>query len=181
MEFSDIIEQTVQLLQQHQPWAIPIVMLLTFGESLVIFALFFPATVLLLAIGALIGLRDLAFWPIWLAATSGAILGDWLSYWLGCHYSQAILQRWPLKNRPKQVAKMVSFFQRYGISSLFIGRFFGPLRALMPFSAGICRMPASTFQWANVLSAGLWAWVLLAPGAFGLPRLLLHYPKLWCH
>lgn len=51
---------------------------------------------------------------------------------------------------------------------VFFGRFLGPLRASVPLVAGICEMPASTFQIANIASAIVWATGILAPGAFGL-------------
>jgi len=38
----------------------------------------------------------------------------------------------------------------------------------VPLVAGICEMPAQTFQIANVASAIVWATGILAPGAFGL-------------
>jgi membrane protein DedA with SNARE-associated domain len=37
---------------------------------------------MLFGIGGLIGIADIAFWPIWRAAALGAALGDWFSYWL---------------------------------------------------------------------------------------------------
>lgn len=48
------------------------------------------------------------------------------------------------------------------------GRFFGPFRAVVPLVAGICAMPQRHFQLANLSSAVIWAFGLLAPGAFGL-------------
>jgi membrane protein DedA with SNARE-associated domain len=51
------------------------------------------------------------------------------------------------------------------VKSVFIGRFFGPLRAVIPLVAGITRMPTGKFQVANVASALIWAPALLIPGA----------------
>jgi membrane protein DedA with SNARE-associated domain len=177
MDLYELIEQTVKLLRCHEQWVIPLVMLLAFGESLVMVALLIPATVLLLAIGALIGYGGLNFWPVWSAAALGAILGDWLSYWLGYHYSQVIIRRWPLRRYPKLLSGSVDFFKRRGISGVCIGRFFGPLRALIPFAAGVCRMEQRSFQLANIASGCLWAWLLLAPGAFGIPWLERYFPQ----
>jgi membrane protein DedA with SNARE-associated domain len=56
------------------------------------------------------------------------------------------------------------FFLRWGLWSVFIGRFFGPVRAVIPLIAGTFAMPALPFQIANVTSAVLWGFVLLAPG-----------------
>jgi membrane protein DedA with SNARE-associated domain len=53
-----------------------------------------------------------------------------------------------------------------------IGRFSGPLRATVPLAAGIFEMPWLEFQIANVLSAFLWAGVLLAPGTLGVAWML---------
>ncbi|OYY82354.1 MAG: DedA family protein, partial [Rhizobiales bacterium 35-66-30] len=41
----------------------------------------------------------------------------------------------------------------------------GPARAVVPLIAGILAMPQIPFQVANVLSALVWAFVMLAPGA----------------
>ena len=52
----------------------------------------------------------------------------------------------------------------WGVAAVFIGRFFGPLRASVPLAAGIFRMPYWHFQLANFTSAFLWAGVLLGIG-----------------
>ena len=48
--------------------------------------------------------------------------------------------------------------------AIFIGRFFGPLRASVPLVAGIFAMPYWRFQFANFTSAFVWAAVLLLLG-----------------
>ncbi|HET8995766.1 MAG TPA: hypothetical protein VFN42_03780, partial [Acetobacteraceae bacterium] len=65
-----------------------------------------------------------------------------------------------------------AFFQRWGVGSVFLGRFFGPLRSVVPLIAGICGMPQLLFQLANVSSALVWATLILAPGVFGVRWLL---------
>ena len=40
---------------------------------------------------------------------------------------------------------------------MFLGRFLGPLRAVIPFVAGISRMDARSFYFWNILSAILWS------------------------
>ena len=54
--------------------------------------------------------------------------------------------------------------KRWGVLAIFIGRFFGPLRASVPLVAGIFRMPFLQFQIANFTSAFVWAGVLLTMG-----------------
>ena len=47
---------------------------------------------------------------------------------------------------------------------IFIGRFSGPLRASVPLVAGIFEMPYWRFQFANFVSAFVWAAMLLLLG-----------------
>src|SRR5216684_1845979 len=52
----------------------------------------------------------------------------------------------------------------WGVLSIFIGRFFGPLRASVPLAAGIFEMPYWRFQFANFVSALVWSAALLLFG-----------------
>ena len=52
----------------------------------------------------------------------------------------------------------------YRVLAIFIGRFFGPLRASVQLVAGIFRMPYWQFQFANFTSAFVWAAALLTTG-----------------
>ncbi|MGL4860415.1 MAG: DedA family protein [Enterobacteriaceae bacterium] len=171
MTLDSILNFTVQFVQAHQHWALPIVFGLAFGESLAFISLLLPATVLLLGLGALIGQSGLPFIPIWLAAIAGAFLGDWVSYWFGFHYRERVAHMWPFTRSPELLPRGHAFFERWGGIGVFIGRFFGPLRAVVPLVAGICAMPQRYFQIANLTSAIIWATGMLVPGMFGLPWL----------
>lgn len=155
-------------MKANEFWAVPIVGLLAFGESLAFVSLLLPATVILFALAGLIGGAELAFWPIWVAAAVGAILGDWLSFWLGKHYGHVIAEMWPLNRHPTLIPRGHAFFEKWGVAGVFFGRFFGPLRSAVPLAAGICNMPQLHFQAANVASGLVWATGILAPGAFGI-------------
>ncbi len=150
--------------RDHQVWAAPIVLVLAFGESLEFISLLVPAWGALVAIGAMIGVSDLRFWPLCLAGGIGAALGDWLSYWFGFKYKEQVAQLWPLSRYPEILPRGEAFVRNWGVPSIFIGRFFGPLRASVPLAAGIFEMPYWQFQVANFLSALIWAAVLLLFG-----------------
>ncbi|ABS68432.1 DedA family protein [Xanthobacter versatilis] len=160
-----IIAATTAFVQNNHALAAPIVFGLAFGESLALVSFFIPATVLLLAIGALIEASGLHFFPIWLAAATGAALGDAISYWFGFHYKERAKTFWPLSKRPDLVARAEDFFHRFGVWGVAIGRFFGPVRAVVPLVAGVLAMRQTHFQMANVASAAVWAFAMLAPGA----------------
>lgn len=157
-------QQIIEFVREHQAWAAPIVFLLSFGESLAFVSLILPAWAALVGIGALIGTSGISFWPVWIAASVGAALGDWVSYWIGQYFGPAIGKIWPLSKHPELIPRGEAFVKKWGAVGIFVGRFFGPLRAAVPLVAGIFHMPAWSFQLANWTSAFLWAAVLLTIG-----------------
>jgi membrane protein DedA with SNARE-associated domain len=170
--FEQHAHAVVDFVRANQIWAPLIVGLLAFGESLAFISLLLPATIAMVGIGALVGASGIAFFPIFLGAAIGAALGDWLSYWLGIKFEEPIARVWPLSRYPDMIPRGHAFVEKYGIYAVFIGRFFGPFRAVVPLVAGILEMPFWPFQFANVTSALLWSAVLLTPGWFGLKFLL---------
>jgi membrane protein DedA with SNARE-associated domain len=160
----DITDVLLSFVRHHQAWAPAIVFALAFGESLAFVSLLLPATAILLGVGGLIGATGVEFWPIWCAAALGAAFGDWLSYWLGARYSYAIAHIWPLSRDPELLPRGEAFFRKWGTLGVFVGRFFGPLRSIVPLAAGICGMRQLPFQIANLTSAVIWATGVLAPG-----------------
>ncbi len=158
------IHDIAEFVRQHQAWAAPVVLALAFGESLAFISLLIPAWGALVAIGALIGVSGLSFWPVWIAGGVGAALGDWVSYWFGYRYKDNVAQIWPLSKYPGLLRRGEDFVRKWGVPSIFIGRFFGPLRASVPLAAGIFEMPFWPFQIANVVSALVWSAVLLLLG-----------------
>ncbi|AKJ40833.1 DedA family protein [Pragia fontium] len=174
MTLDHIISLTMNFVRNHQVWGPPIVFFLAFGESIAFLSLLIPATVILIGIGAIIGESGITFWPLWVAASAGAFFGDWISYWFGRHYKEKVAEMWPLSRNPQMLVRGQHFFDRWGTVGVFIGRFFGPLRATVPLVAGICDMPSKPFQAVNLSSAILWGFLMLAPGAFGL-QWITHY------
>ena len=154
----------MEFVRVHQAWAPFLVGVLAFGESLAVVSIFIPATVLLIGVGALISTDVLAFWPVWLGATIGASLGDWLSYEVGRYFEDRAHHSWPLNRYRDLVRKGEEFCRRWGVWAIVIGRFFGPARAFVPLIAGIFEMPRAPFQAANVGSALVWAYLILAVG-----------------
>jgi membrane protein DedA with SNARE-associated domain len=165
MEFSLIKASIVDFVRDNQAWAPFVVAGLAFGESLAFLSLLTPATVILLGIGVLVGTAGLEFWPLWLGAATGAAAGDWVSFEVGRRFKTAAYRVWPLSTHPHLVSRGESFFSRYGPWGLFVGRFFGPARAVVPLVAGIFAMPLILFLSVNFASAFVWAFVMLAPGA----------------
>jgi membrane protein DedA with SNARE-associated domain len=156
--------QIVEFVKTHEAWAAPVVFALAFGESLAFISLLIPAWAALVGIGMLIASGGLNFWPVWIAGALGAAFGDWLSYWIGRKLEHTVQHIWPLSRHPDLIPKGEAFIKKWGVLGIFIGRFFGPLRASVPLIAGIFEMPWWRFQFANFTSAFVWAAVLLTTG-----------------
>ena len=163
-EMEDFAHALANFVREHQAWAAPIVLVLAFGESLAFISLLIPAWGALVAIGALIGASGISFWPVWIAGGIGAALGDWVSYWFGFKYKEQVAQMWPLSRYPEILPRGEAFVKNWGVPSIFIGRFFGPLRASVPLAAGIFEMSYWQFQIANFVSALVWSAALLLFG-----------------
>src|ERR1700746_3292135 len=154
-------QQVVEFVRVHEAWAAPVVFALAFGESLAFISLLIPAWAALVGIGVLISSGNLNFWPIWVAGSIGAALGDWLSYWVGVKLGPAVAHMWPLSRHPGLIPRGERFVARWGAFPFFIGRSSGPLRAAVPLVAGIFFMPYWRFQTANFVSAFVWVAMLL--------------------
>ena len=164
MDFDGYVQPVITFVRENAAWAPPIVFALAFGESLAFISLLIPAWGALVAIGALLGSSGISFWPVWVAGSLGAACGDWLSYWIGLKLEYSVQHIWPLSRHPNLIPRGEAFVKRWGTLGIFIGRFFGPLRAAVPLVAGIFEMPYWRFQVANFSSAFVWAAVLLTLG-----------------
>ena len=164
MIYDTYAQPIIEFVRLYQVWAAPVVFVLCFVESLAFVSLLVPAWAALVGIGTLVGASDLNFWPIWIAGSLGAALGDWLSYWIGLKLEMRVYHTWPLSRNPELIPKGENFIKKWGAYAIFIGRFSGPLRATVPLIAGIFAMPYWRFQVANFLSAFVWCAVLLTLG-----------------
>jgi len=164
MDFEAIKTVVIDFVREHNEWAPFIVAGLAFGESIAVLSLVVPATVLLVGVGAMVETGGLAFWPVWAGAAAGAVVGDWVSFEFGRYFQDGAKHMWPLSRQPAMVAKGEAYTQRYGAGAVFIGRFFGPVRAVVPLIAGIFLMPRPVFLTVTVASALVWAFLLLTAG-----------------
>jgi len=133
-------------------------------ESLVVVGLLIPGAVMLFGIGALLTTGVLPVMPTILWASAGAVAGDTISYVLGHHYHQRLRVIWPLKRYPALVNRGVDFFFRHGGKSVFMARFIGPLRPIVPAIAGMMDMRVGRFLLVDVIASLLWAPAYIFPG-----------------
>lgn len=160
------LQSLAEFIARHAAWAGLVLGVVTMLESLVLIGAFIPATALMVMAGGLIaaGVLDPVQVVLWCVA--GAIVGDAVSFELGRRLGPRTLRHPAFRPHRRKVARTRLFNRRYGAASIFIGRFFGPLRAFVPLVAGLLQMRRRTFQLANALSAAVWVLAILAPGYF---------------
>ncbi len=160
----DEIKPLIHWLEMHPFVGLGVSFLVSFLESLAVVGLLVPGSVMMTAIGTLVGSGIFPFWPTLIVAAIGAFLGDVLSFWLGHHYHDSIRCKWPVNRYPALINRGQLFFQKYGTTSVFIGRFIGPMRPIIPMLAGMMDMPVRPFLLTDFISAMLWAPAYMFPG-----------------
>ncbi|OUR88550.1 hypothetical protein A9Q81_23425 [Gammaproteobacteria bacterium 42_54_T18] len=156
--------ELTQWFGEHQQWIMLAIALLAFFESLALVGIIIPGVALLFATAVAAGSASINIWWVLIAGFLGAVLGDGLSFLLGRHSHEKITQLPPFNKHPEWIIKGEEFFQKYGIASIVIGRFIGPIRPVMPLVAGMLEMPALRFYSINILSALAWSPFYLLPG-----------------
>ena len=159
-----LLSSAADFIARHHVWAGVVLGLVTFFESLVVIGAFVPATGLLVAAGGLVAAGVLDPMTVIVGCVVGAVMGDAISYWIGRRLGTGVLRQPMLLPHRRKIAWTRLYCRRYGVASIFIGRFFGPLRAFVPVMVGVLRMRQRVFQLANVTSAFVWVLAMLAPG-----------------
>jgi undecaprenyl-diphosphatase len=140
-------------------WSYLVLLLGATLESSALLGLLVPGESLVLASGFLAARGFVVVGDLIVVVALGAILGDSLEYELGCRLGRPWLLRvgrW-VGLRAAHLDRSEAVFVRYGGLTGLFGRFVGFLRALVPFIAGVARMPYHHFLLYNMLGGVLWA------------------------
>lgn len=162
--FTDYIQPITTWLHTHPHWALFFTFIVSLSESLAVVGSIVPGSICMTAVGILAGSGVMRIDLTMIAAILGAIAGDAFSYLLGYGFSEQLMNRWPFKRYPNWINYGRDYFAKHGATSVLIGRFFGPLRPIIPMIAGMMRMNKIQFFVANILSAIGWSFLYVMPG-----------------
>ncbi|MBN9534695.1 MAG: DedA family protein [Alphaproteobacteria bacterium] len=162
---SELIASVVHFIAQNAVWTFPIMFVTAFAESFAFVSLIFPGLAIIIAAGLLVPSGAVPLLPLLAGTILGSIAGDAVSWWLGRNYGHVLAARWPFSGNPRLLARGEALFRRFGSVSVFIGRFLGPFRAIIPVVAGMMHLPARQFWTANIASALVWAPAIILPGS----------------
>lgn len=158
------IDSLTGWLTANPEWLGVAIFLLACAECLAVVGIIIPGTVLMFAVAVMAGSGALTAWETLLLGYAGGLLGDAISYGLGRRFHQNIRRLPVLRHHPEWLAGAEAYFQRYGIASLLVGRYIGPLRPMLPMIAGMLDMPLPRFILVSLLAAAGWAVAYLLPG-----------------
>lgn len=162
--FMQLWDSALVFIGEHTQFTALLVFVLGFCESIALVSLFVPSTVLFLGIGAVHSAAGGEFWPVWLAGSAGAAIGDCVSFAFGRYFREDVGKVWPISNYPDLIPRGQTLFERWGILSIVGGKFIGGLRPFVPVVAGMLSMPVGLFLLGSGVSSLIWAGFFLAPG-----------------
>ena len=161
-----LINGAADLAAQYPILAIVIAFAAAIIEAVAVLGILIPGTPILMAVAAAGAIAGKPMMPIMIVAIVGAVIGDFVSYWIGHRFRFRLRGMWPFATRPTLMGHAESFFRRYGTASVAICRFVPVLRSTVPLVAGMAGMTRSRFLIANVSSAFVWAPAHVVPAQF---------------
>ena len=145
-------------------WAGFWVFVMSFVESLAFVGILVPGIIILFGLGALISLGAMDMLPIWLWGSVGAFAGDFVSYAIGRRYRSHLAEMWPFSHFPRMFERGREYFHVHGPKSVVVGRFIGPLRPVIPVTAGMLGLAPRRFLLVDIPACILWTPAYLIPG-----------------
>jgi membrane protein DedA with SNARE-associated domain len=119
-----------------------------------------PGETTLIAASLLASQGDLNLAIVIAAAATGAIIGDSVGYFIGRRAGRGLFERLGRRFHhfsPDRIEKAEKYFHKYGVWTVFFGRFVALLRIFAGPMAGTLRMPYPRFLAANAAGGIAWA------------------------
>ena len=127
-----------------------------------------PASLLLIASGALVAQGDLQLWQVALVAGVAAMAGDQIGYGLGHWGGKRLIKRFAKKvDREDKAKEARAFAHRWGGASVFLSRWLvAPLGPWINLTTGAIAYPWKSFLLWDALGEVCWVLLYLLLGYF---------------
>jgi membrane protein DedA with SNARE-associated domain len=138
-----------------------------------------PTATTLVTAAALAARGTLSIWAVAIGAALGGIAGGQAGYAIGARGGMRLVRRYGarMRNDEEKLVRARKFFTQRGAWAVFLSRFVGVVRIVVPMIAGVAHMPLARFVVANAAGAVGTAAVYAALGWFfgrDLPKLRHH-------
>ncbi len=151
-------------IQQNPDWLLAAFFFIALTETLPIIGWVVPGIGILFSLSAISGSASIPKWEILTSAALGGFLGDFISFMLGRTFREDIYKLPKLRKYQHWFKRGEQFFEKHGTFSIVLGRFFGPLRPIIPLTAGVMELPLKKFLFVSVSVSLPWAIFYCMPG-----------------
>ena len=146
-----------------------IVCLIVFAETGLFFGFFLPGDYLLFLAGLFCALNkiDVSITTMFFGILASGIAGNFAGYWFGYRAGPMLFKKedsWIFKK--KYIVMAEEFYQKYGGTTLVIGRFVPVIRTFAPIFAGVVKLDFKKFVLYNVSGALIWVGLLTLSGYY---------------
>jgi membrane protein DedA with SNARE-associated domain len=146
-------------------WAYLLVAFMAMAETAAFLGFVAPGEFTIIFGGVLAGEGTLSIQLLIGITWASCVIGDAIGFYLGRRLGRDFVLRHGPRVRitEERFSKVEEFFRKHGGKAVFIGRWLGLVRPLMPFLAGASTMSYRRFAPYDILGAGLWSatWCLL--------------------
>ncbi|MFN3216802.1 MAG: DedA family protein [Acidimicrobiales bacterium] len=148
-------------------WLYVLAFVLPFGETVALLDAIVPGEIGLVLLGAAAARAEVSLVAIIAIGSLGAFAGDSVSWYVGHRWGTSLVTRWnPVRQRLEgPLVSAERHFDRYGGRTVFLGRFVGALRAIVPLVAGTAGMPYRHFVPWNAMASVAWVSTVVVLGA----------------
>jgi undecaprenyl-diphosphatase len=141
------------------PYTYALVAVMAFLETGAFVGLLVPGETVVIVGGVVAGQGHIDLLALvgltWICSFTGDLTGYALGRRLGRRF---LLEHGPrVQITEPRLIRVETFFARYGLATILIGRFVGLVRPIAPFLAGASRYPAGRFAAVAIVGTGLWS------------------------
>lgn len=154
-----------QFIQEYGNFIYPILFIIIFCETGLVFLPFLPGDSLIFAAGTFAAIGKMNFWLLIVIIIMSAILGDTVNYEIGKHFGKKILNNKKFKLiKAENLKKAEDLVKQYGGTAVLLARFMPIIRTIVPFVVGMGELHYPKFIKYNAIGGIVWVSLFLTMG-----------------
>jgi len=154
-----------QFIQEYGNFIYPILFIIIFCETGLVFLPFLPGDSLIFAAGTFAAIGKMNFWLLIIIIIMSAILGDTVNYEIGKHFGKKILNNKKFKLiKDENLKKAEYLVKQYGGTAVLLARFMPIIRTIVPFVVGMGELHYPKFIKYNAIGGIVWVSLFLTMG-----------------
>lgn len=154
-----------QFIQEYGNFIYPILFIIIFCETGLVFLPFLPGDSLIFAAGTFAAIGKMNFWLLIVIIIMSAILGDTVNYEIGKHFGKKILNNKKFKLiKDENLKKAEDLVKQYGGMAVLLARFMPIIRTIVPFVVGMGELHYPKFIKYNAIGGIVWVSLFLTMG-----------------